>query len=74
MLLRRRINRSQTKIVLMALSLGGYWSVQELENFTAKHGNKSHRIAARVSDLRKQGHAIEGRFRKFPIYEYWMEA
>lgn len=65
---------SQTNLVLMALRLGGKWSVQELERYTSINGNMSHRIAARVDDLRRQEYDVRGRYRKFPIYEYWLVA
>ena len=70
--LQRKPIRSQKQLILTALSLGGYWSEPELQNFTAKNKNKSKRIAARVNDLRNDGHDIQGAFRKFPVYEYWM--
>ena len=60
---------TQKRKVLQALKSGNWLSTYELEDASG-----SRRIGARIWDLKREGAEIEGRFRKFPVYEYRLSA
>ena len=66
------MKQTQKELVLECLVfVRGQWvSVPDIRDFTGYRGNYADRVQARIWELRQDGHNIEGRYRKQPIFEY----